>query len=72
MKSIVLSLMLVAAGTGLFAQKLEKAKDLLERKKIPEAIAEVDKVLAQEKNKNNAEAYYVRGKIYEYDCCGFY
>jgi len=64
MKRIVLSLMLVTAGTGLFAQKLEKAKDLLERKKIPEAIAEVDKVLAQEKNKNNSEAYYVKGKIY--------
>jgi tetratricopeptide (TPR) repeat protein len=64
MKSIVLSLMLVVAGTGLFAQRLERAKDLLDRKKIPEAIAEVDKALANEKNKNNAEAYYVKGKIY--------
>ncbi len=64
MKSIVLSLMLVVAGTGLFAQRLEKAKDLLERKKIPEAIVEVDKVLANEKNKNSSEAYYVKGKIY--------
>lgn len=56
--------MLVVAGTGLFAQKLEKAKDLLERKKIPEALVEVDKVLANEKGRNSSEAYYVKGKIY--------
>ncbi|MBO9571561.1 MAG: hypothetical protein J7497_05050, partial [Chitinophagaceae bacterium] len=64
MKRIFLSLVLVAAGSGLFAQKLDKAKDLLDRKKYPDAIAEVNKVLAQEKNKNNSEAYYVKGKIY--------
>src|SRR5688572_12288554 len=63
-KRILLSLMLVSSSAGLFAQKLEKAKDLLERKKYPEAQAEIDGVLAQEKNKNNAEAWYVKGKIY--------
>lgn len=64
MKKVFLSLTLVATSMGLFAQKLEKAKDLLERKKYPEAKAEIDNVIAQEKNKNNAEAWYVRGKIY--------
>ncbi len=64
MKSIVMSLMLVCAGTGLFAQKLEKAKILLERGKITEAIAEADKVLSTDKHKNSAEAYYVKAKAY--------
>lgn len=63
-KRILLSLMLVSSSAGLFAQKLEKAKDLLEKKKLPEAQTEIDGVLAQEKNKNNAEAWYVKGKIY--------
>lgn len=63
-KRILLSLMLVSSGAGLFAQKLDKAKDLLERKKYPEAQAEIDGVVAQEKQKNNSEAWYVRGKIY--------
>lgn len=64
MKSIVMLLMLVLAGTGLFAQRLEKAKILIERGKITDAIAEADKVLSNEKHKNNSEAYYVKAKAY--------
>ena len=54
-KRILLSLMLVSSSAGLFAQKLEKAKDLLERKKYPEAQAEIDGVLAQEKNNSQRQ-----------------
>lgn len=64
MKSLFLSLMLVATSAGLFAQKLEKAKDLLGKKKLAEARAEIDNVVALEKNASNAEAWYVKAKVY--------
>jgi tetratricopeptide (TPR) repeat protein len=56
--------MLVVTSFGLFAQKLDKAKDLLSKKKYAEAKTEIDNVLAQEKNKNSSEAWYVKSKIY--------
>lgn len=64
MKSLFATLLLVGSGLGLFAQKLDKAKDLLSKKKYPEAKTEIDNFLAQDKNKNNAEGWYVKSKIY--------
>ena len=64
MKSLFVTLMLVGSGFGLFAQKLDKAKDLLGKKKYTEAKAEIDNFLAQDKNKNSSEAWYVKSKIY--------
>jgi tetratricopeptide (TPR) repeat protein len=64
MKSLFVTLMLVVTSFGLFAQKLDKAKDLLSKKKYAEAKTEIDNVLAQEKNKNSSEAWYVKSKIY--------
>jgi tetratricopeptide (TPR) repeat protein len=64
MKSFLVTLMLVGTGFGLFAQKLDKAKDLLGKKKYSEAKTEIDNFLAQDKNKNSSEAWYVKSKIY--------
>lgn len=64
LKTIFLSLLLVSASAGLFAQKLDKAKDLLGKQKYNEARTEIDNFLANEKNKNNSEAWYLKGKIY--------
>ncbi|HKP32205.1 MAG TPA: hypothetical protein VJT83_05740, partial [Chitinophagaceae bacterium] len=44
--------------------KLDKAKDLLGKQKYNEARTEIDNFLANEKNKSNSEAWYVKGKIY--------
>ena len=64
LKSFFLSLLLVSAGTGLFAQKLDKAKDLLGKQKYNEARTEIDNFLANDKNKTNSEAWYLKGKVY--------
>ena len=62
-KVFFLSLLFIATGTGLFAQRINKAKDLLEKKKYAEARTEIDNYLANEKNKDNSEGWYVKGKI---------
>ncbi|MBL7696592.1 MAG: hypothetical protein JNK79_00470 [Chitinophagaceae bacterium] len=64
MKTLFLSLLLVSVSAGLFAQKLDKAKDLLGKQKYNEARTEIDNFLANEKNKNNSEAWYLKGKVY--------
>jgi tetratricopeptide (TPR) repeat protein len=65
LKTFFLSLMLIGAGSGLFAQKqLDKAKEQLEKKKYNEARTEIDNFLANEKNMNNSEAWYVKAKVY--------
>jgi len=64
LKTIFISLLLVSASAGLFAQKLDKAKDLLAKQKYDEARTEIDNFLANEKNKTNSEAWYLKGKVY--------
>lgn len=65
MKSFFLTLLLVATGLGLFAQKqLDKAKDLLKNQKLAEAKTEIDNFLAVEKNQKSADAWYQKAKIY--------
>jgi tetratricopeptide (TPR) repeat protein len=63
MKKSMLVAVFALALSATFAQKLEKAKDLLKTNKIAEAKAEIDKVLADAKNEKNAEAYYTKAKI---------
>lgn len=63
-KRLFLTGLLAVAGMGLFAQSLDKAKDLLKTNKLPEAKAEIDKVLAVEKNQKNGDAWYTKLKIY--------
>jgi hypothetical protein len=58
------TVMFVLAGLGLMAQNLDKAEDLFKANKLPEAKAEIDKVLTVEKNKKNSEAWFYKLKIY--------
>ncbi|HYE53450.1 MAG TPA: tetratricopeptide repeat protein [Chitinophagaceae bacterium] len=64
MKRMLFSSLLALVATGLFAQKVDKAKDLLKAGKLAEARAEIDAFLAQEKNQKNADAWYTKAKIY--------
>jgi tetratricopeptide (TPR) repeat protein len=64
MKKIVITALLAIAGLGSFAQKLDKAKDLLQRKKFTEAKTEIDNYLAIEKNQAASEGWYQKTKIY--------
>jgi hypothetical protein len=64
MKKMVLTALLAAVGFLSQAQKIEKAKDLLSKKKLTEAKNEIDAVLAVEKNKTSGDAWYQKAKIY--------
>jgi hypothetical protein len=61
---ILFTVLFVLAGTGLMAQNLDKAEDLFKANKLPEAKAEIDKVMTVEKNKKNSEAWFYKLKIY--------
>lgn len=64
MKKALLVTLLATTGLGLYAQKLDKAKDLLKSNKLQDAKTEIDNVLAVEKNQTNSDAWYTKGKIY--------
>ena len=64
MKRVLLSTLSVLLVLGLFAQKLDKAKDKLKEGKLEEAKSEIDAFLAVEKNQKNADAWYTKAKIY--------
>jgi tetratricopeptide (TPR) repeat protein len=66
MKKILLTTLLAAAGLGLFAQKLDRAKDYYSSKppKLAQAKTEIDGVLNDPKNQKNSEAWYYKAKIY--------
>jgi hypothetical protein len=49
---------------ALFAQNLDKAKEMFKANKIADAKTEIDKVLADPKNQKNADAWYYKAKIY--------
>jgi len=53
-----------AASAGLFAQNLDKAKELLKSGKLADAKTQIDGTLAVEKNAKNGEAWYYKMKIY--------
>ena len=61
---MLLSLLMAVVCSGLFAQSVDKAKDLLKANKLAEAKDEIDKALLVEKNQKNAEAWYTKVKIY--------
>ncbi len=64
MKPVFLLTMLALLSTGLYAQKLDKAKDKLKEGKLEEAKTEVEAFLAIEKNAKNADAWYTKAKVY--------
>ncbi|HEY4935885.1 MAG TPA: hypothetical protein VII44_04860 [Puia sp.] len=61
---MLLSLLMAVVCSGLFAQSVDKAKELLKANKIAEAKEEIDKALLVDKNQKNAEAWYYKVKIY--------
>ncbi|HEY4876382.1 MAG TPA: hypothetical protein VIH86_12470 [Puia sp.] len=65
MKSILLTVLFAIAGLSLYAQNLDKAKELFKANKLTDAKTQIDGVLADAKNAKNAEAWYVKSKIYE-------
>jgi hypothetical protein len=64
MKRMFLSLLMAIVCSGLFAQSIDKAKELLKANKIAEAKEEIDKAMAIEKNQKNAEGWFYKVKIY--------
>ncbi|MBC7902908.1 MAG: hypothetical protein H7Y27_05775, partial [Gemmatimonadaceae bacterium] len=64
MKKVLLTTLLAVAGLGLFAQKVDKAKELLKANKLKEAKTEIDNFTADAKNAKAAEGFYVKGKTY--------
>jgi hypothetical protein len=64
MKRIFLGLLLAGAFSGLSAQSIDKAKELLKANNLTDAKTEIDNVLLVEKNKKNADAWYTKVKIY--------
>jgi hypothetical protein len=64
MKRMFLSLLMTVVISGLFGQSVDKAKDFLKANKIAEAKDEIDKALLVEKYQKNAEAWYIKMKVY--------
>src|SRR5688572_17607705 len=64
MRKLILSALLLASGSGLFAQKLSDVEKKLSEGKYTEAKESIDKLLADPKNANNANAWYRKGQIY--------
>ena len=64
MRRLFLTGYLAMVGMGLFAQSVDKAKDLLKAGKITDAKAQIDNALTNPKNQKNAEAWYTELKVY--------
>jgi len=64
MKRMLFSLLMAVICSGLFAQSVDKAKELLKANNLAGAKDEIDKVLLVDKNQKNAEAWYIKVKIY--------
>jgi hypothetical protein len=64
MRRLFLTGILAIAGIGLFAQSVDKAKDLLKANKLTDAKTQIDGALAVEKNQKSGEAWYYKLKIY--------
>lgn len=64
MKKVFSLALLIISAISLQAQKIDRAKDYLEKKKLNEAKTEIENFLAIEKNKANTEALYVKAKVY--------
>lgn len=64
MKKALLFVTIAFMALTMQAQKVDKAKDLLNKKKTAEAKTEIDNFLAIEKNKTNSDAWYTKAKVY--------
>ncbi|GGA85449.1 hypothetical protein [Puia dinghuensis] len=64
MRRLFLSGFLAMIGMGLFAQSVDKAKDLLKAGKVTDAKTQIDGALTSDKTQKNAEAWYTKLKVY--------
>ena len=64
MRKLILSACFVAAGSSVFAQKLDDVQKKIDQQKYAEARQDIDKILADPKNANNANAWYYKGLVY--------
>ena len=64
MKKLVLSVMLAMVGMGLFAQKIDKAKELFDKKNYTEAKNEIEKYLATDKGSKDPEGWFLKARVY--------
>jgi hypothetical protein len=64
MRRLVLTGFIAFAGMGLFAQSVDKAKELLKANKVADAKIEIDKFMSSDKNQKNGDAWYTKMKIY--------
>ncbi len=64
MQKLLLSVLLVASITGVFAQKLEDVQKDISKGKYTDAKDKIDKFLADPKNQGTANGWYYKGKIY--------
>lgn len=63
-KRSVLTMLLAATCAGVFAQNVDKAKDLLKAGKLADAKTEIDKILSVEKNQKSGDAWFTKLKVY--------
>ena len=64
MRKLILSACFVAAGSSVFAQKLDDVQKKMDQQKYAEARQDIDKILADPKNAANANAWYYKGMVY--------
>src|ERR1700722_8329032 len=64
MRRLFLTGFLAMVGMGLFAQSVDKAKELYKNAKYADAKTQIDNALTNPKNQKNAEAWYTELKIY--------
>jgi hypothetical protein len=64
MKSVLLTTILAFAVSGILAQDIKKTKEFISANAWDKAKTSVDQTLANPKNQKNAEAWYLKGKVY--------
>lgn len=64
MRRLFFTAVMLAAGTALFAQNLDKVQELISKKQYPQAKELIDKALTDAKAQKNATAWYYKGVIY--------
>jgi hypothetical protein len=64
MRKFLLTAALLAGGTALFAQNLDKVQEMISKQKYADAKTEIDKALTDPKGQKNANAWYYKGVIY--------
>lgn len=65
MRKFLLSVLLAASVSGVFAQKIDDVKEKIQKGKYDEAKEKIDKVLADAKNQSNSEAWFLKAKVYQ-------